>query len=203
MRSCSAWMVATMSCIRPVRWAVSAARSAPLALHPLPRAETVGQQGLVEHLVVHPHDLAAGHREVTAGADAHPLARRRLVESSRLLSAPVDEERTLIVVTQAEAADVPVVGAVGGLLQEQAAEHEPRLHLPQLDELVLIQARERVALAAGLMVAADALTAHPGQPLGRLGPKRVQALVQAGDDGPFAFQLGFLHADRLPVFQGR
>ena len=64
-------------------------------------------------------------------------------------------------------------------LEQQAAEHEPRIHVAQLQQLVFVQAGEGVAFAARLVVASDTLTAHARQPLLRLGPERVEPLVQS------------------------
>lgn len=173
-----------------------------LALHLLPGAAAV-EQGLVEDLVVDAGHLAARHRQVPPGANAHRLARRRLVEGARLLRAPVDQEGALVVVAQADAADVAVVGAVHRFVQQQAAEHQTCVDIPQLGELVLVEAREGVALAARLMVAPDAVAAHAGQPLLRLGTQLVQPLIQPSDHGALAFELRFQHAHGHLSFPGR
>ena len=134
-----------------------------------------------------------------ACSNAHPLARRGLVERAGLLGAPVDQQGALVVVAQSDAADVAMGVAVGGLVEQQAPEDEPGVDVAQLRQLVFVEAREGVAFTARLMVAPDALTAHPGQPFLGFGTQFVEPFVQGGDDCTLAFELRFLHADHLSI----
>ncbi len=75
--SCSAWMVATMSRMRPVRSLSSAASSAPSPTTVKPDA--CGGIG-VEHLVVEGEQAATVGLEVATAGDAHRLDRGGAVE---------------------------------------------------------------------------------------------------------------------------
>ena len=89
--SCSAWIVATMSPMRPVRLRSSAASSAP---SPATGSPLVLDRVLVEHLVVEADDLAAlAGDEVAAAHDRHRLDRGGPVEGLGDRRAPVDDER--------------------------------------------------------------------------------------------------------------
>ena len=73
IRSCSAWMVATMSVIRPVRARSRAASSAP---SPTRSRAARRRAAEVEHLVVEVDDGAAPGQQVAAPHDAHRVAAR-------------------------------------------------------------------------------------------------------------------------------
>ena len=71
-RSCSAWMVSTMSLIRPVRPALSAASRAASPVSPLVAPARRGARVEVEHLVVEADDRAPAGADVPAPAHARP-----------------------------------------------------------------------------------------------------------------------------------
>ena len=101
--SCSAWMVATMSRIRPVRSWSSAANSAP--------SPTTVKPGLggglgVEHLVVEAEESPTLGLEVPAPGDAHGLHRGGAVEGLGHRGPPVDDQWREVVVGDRDAADV-------------------------------------------------------------------------------------------------
>ncbi len=154
------------------------------------------EQRLVEHLVVDAQHLPLPHGQVTSRADPERLGGGRLVERTRLRGTPVDQKRTLVVVTQPDPADVAVRRVVGRTrsVEQQPAEDQPRIHFAQLGQLILVESSERVPLTPRLMVAADALATHIREPLARLGTQRVQPFVERCDDSTLTFEFRFLHA---------
>ena len=128
--SCSAWMVATMSVIRPVRAAPSAASSAASPAGPVSRAASGSVE--VEHLVVDPGHLAQPGADVPAPADALRPGRGGDVERPRRGRSPVQQQRLVValVVDDAEPADVPALA----VLEVQPTEAEPVLRGVELAE---------------------------------------------------------------------
>jgi hypothetical protein len=113
----------------------------------------------VEHVVLDAVDLAALEHQVPAPHHALGVGGGRLVERLGRRGAPVDEHAVLLVVGQADPADVEPV-AVG---QVQTAEDQPVLHRPQLAEPVLVQGREGVALGSALVAAGGTAATHLGE----------------------------------------
>ncbi len=101
--SCSAWIVATMSPMRPVR-----SRSIAASERALPHdSETGVGRGLgVEHLVVEAEQLTPAREEVAPARDAHRCNRRGTVERLGDRCPPVDDEWRLVGIGHREPADV-------------------------------------------------------------------------------------------------
>ena len=103
-RSCSAWMVATTSLIRPVRRAVMLAISMASPDRALP--VRLGQPVQVEDLVVDPGDGAVPGVNVAAPDQPGRVFRGGGVEGVGGGRTPVDELWLVLVVPQADPADV-------------------------------------------------------------------------------------------------
>ena len=101
--SCSAWMVATMSRMRPVRSWSSAASSAPSPTTVKPDASAASASNTSSSM---PMQAPAVGLEVAAAGDAHRLDRGRPVEGLGDRRAPVDDQRREVVVGDRDAADV-------------------------------------------------------------------------------------------------
>ncbi len=110
--SCSAWIVATMSRIWPVRARPSSASSGS-GTPPEPASES----GIVEVLVEDVLELGAGEHEPPAQAEAEGVGERGPVERRGDGGPPVDDHRRAVAVLDVAAADVP---AVAGLLVDPA-----------------------------------------------------------------------------------
>ena len=124
MRSCSAWMVSTMSRIRPVRVAVTAASSADsLASSRVAASLPRRASCQVEHLVVD-----ADHRR-SPGADVAPAAdpvRRGgggQVERPGRRGAPVHQHRLVVTVVVEDPDPADVAG--GALAKSSRPKHSP------------------------------------------------------------------------------
>ena len=123
--SCSDWIVATMSPMRPVRRRSSAASSAPSPTTWKPDRSAASSSNTSSSM---PSSSATAGVEVPAADDPHGLDRGCPVERLRDRGAPVDDERALVVVGDRDAADVVPVAVGGGAgvvgLQVEAAEHQ-------------------------------------------------------------------------------
>ena len=102
--SCSAWMVATISDIRPVRLADSEANSAASPIKP--SSIMVVQRGQIEDVVVDGDDGPPGEPDVTSPEHPDRVRRRRPVEGLRHRRAPIDEQRIVVVVEEPDPADI-------------------------------------------------------------------------------------------------
>ena len=135
-----------MSPMRPVRFCVRAAISAPSPWWSSRLAEELG----VQHLVVDAQHGAAAQHQVAAAAHALAVQRRGLVEGRGLGGAPVDHQAGELVVGHADAADVArcarlFAGAVHVVVKVKAAEDQAVLHGVQLCQPVLVEGSEGVA----------------------------------------------------------
>ena len=129
--SCSAWIVATMSRIWPVRARPSSASSGSGT----PPGPDQGV-GVVEVLVEDVVELAPGENEPPTQAEPERVGERRSVERCRDLGPPVDDHRRAVTVFDVAAPDVPALAGLfvdtaeaqgGGFVLEGG---EPQLELP-------------------------------------------------------------------------
>ena len=132
----------------------------------------------VEELVLEPRHGTTARHEVPTAHDAVRVGRCRAVERLGGGRAPVREEARVLFVGEADAPDV----AQGAVVEVEAAEREAVLDRVELRDTVLVQRRERVALAAVLRRArragpSDLVEACPG---GR--PQLVEARVEGVHD---------------------
>ena len=100
--SCSAWIVATMSRIWPVR----ARRSSASSGSGTPPAAAASGVGIGEVLLEDVGELAAGEHEAAAAAQAERIGRGRAVERHRDAGPPVDDDGLALGVFDLAAADV-------------------------------------------------------------------------------------------------
>ena len=171
IRSCSDWMVPTMSDIRPVRLEFSAASRAP---SPCSESSSASMSG-VQDVVFNGFDVAALQDQVAAAADALPVERGGLVEVPGFGRTPVHHEPLQVLGGEADAANVLCLAGV----QVQAAEDQPVVDGIQLRQAVLIQCRERVTFGNVLH------GAHGSGPadLGQLAGAFPRAALPAGRTG--------------------
>ncbi len=101
-----------------------------------------------------------------------------LVERPGGRGAPVDEQRLLLVVGDADPPDV----AARVVLEVEAAEDQPVLHLLEAGERVLVVGGEGVALRAVLRGARRPLATHLLQPLAVAAPEVVEPRVDVVDE---------------------
>ncbi len=140
-------------------------------------AVVVGERVEVEQVVVHADDVAALGLQVAAPGHAHGRRRGGAVERLRHGGPPVDEQAVLLVVGQAELADVEpaLVGVI------EPAEDQAALDGPEPGEAGGVHLGERVALGHVLHRADGAGGEHLFElPLGSL-TQGVEAVVQGGD----------------------
>ena len=178
--SCSAWIVATMSAIRPVRLAPTAASSAASLVSPLRLGGARGAGGVeVEDLVVDAGDLATAGAQVPTPAHALGRRGRGRVEGPGRGRAPVHQQRVVLVVLveQAEPADVADLAVLG----VEPPEREPVLGGAQRGEPVGVDARGDVALGERLRGADRLVVQHLLQPLRGLGATHVEPFVEHRD----------------------
>ena len=181
IRSCSAWIVATMSPIRPVRRAVTRGHQRRLAGQP---GAAAGRGGVVEveHLVVDGHDLAAPRAQVPAAA--HALGRRGGggVERLRRGRAPVHQQRLVLalLVEQAQPADVAPLPRLG----VEPPERQAVLGRAQRREPVGVHRGGGVALGQGLRGADGLVVQDRLEPARGVGPALVEPVVEHGDVAP-------------------
>ena len=184
MTSCSAWIVATMSDIRPVRDRSSAAMQRAFA----DDLEALGVGAAdVEHLVVEVDHGAAPGQQVAAPDQTHRVAPRRPVEGLRGGGPPVDDERVADLVEDREAPDL--VGLAAGAVD--APEAQRRTAQLEVLEALIGEGEEALPLDAGLAgrgLAELAVVAHDVDG----GPAHVlQALIGAIDSLLLGADLGF------------
>ena len=127
--SCSAWMVATMSRIRPVRSWSSAANSAPFAHH---REPGLGGGLGVEHLVVDAEESPTLGLEVPTAGDAHGLDCGGAVEGLGDRGPPVDDQWRQVVVGDRDPADV-VRGRLAALPRPEVEPPEAQRRLADVE----------------------------------------------------------------------
>ena len=117
------------------------------------------QHGLVEDLVLNICDGAALQHQVTTATHAHRLKRGGLVEGTRLGGTPVHEKATLVIVGNADAADV--AHSIRTLaVHVQAAEGQARIHGVQLSQAILVIGCEGITLRTVLVPAHRLVLAH-------------------------------------------
>ena len=125
------------------------------------------QHGLVEDLVLNIYDGAALQHQVTTATHAHRLKRGGLVEGTRLGGTPVHEKATLVIVGNADAADV--AHSIRTLaVHVQAAEGQARIHGVQLSQAILVIGCEGITLRTVLVPAHRLVLAHIRQLLSGL-----------------------------------
>ena len=185
IRSCSDWMVPTMSDIRPGPLGVQGGQQGAFALERIVVGEHVG----VEHVILDRLDLAALQDQVPAAADALPVERGGLVEMAGLGRTPVHHEPLQVLGGQADAADV--LGLPG--VQVQAAEHEPVIDGVELGEAVLVEGGEGIAFGNVLHGAHGTGTAHLGQLGALLRPQLIEPGVKSGHIVAFMGQISVVH----------
>ena len=173
--SCSAWMVATMSRMRPVRSWSSAASSAPSPTTVKPDASAASASNTSSSM---PEETPTVGLEVAAAGDAHRLDRGGPVEGLGDRGAPVDDQRREVVVGDRDAADVEGLASAGrrrpvGLgrrrrQEVEAAEAQRRVADVEAGQAAAGVGLGRLALEAGLVGAAPGDLRVPlGDPLGR------------------------------------
>ncbi len=112
----------------------------------------VGQLVQVEYLVIDAGDDALPRVDVAAANQSDRVTRRRGVERPRGRGPPVDQLQLVIVIAQADPADVKS----GLLIVVRAAEAQSALGQVELGNSFLVLGRGNVALQAGLVSAAGA-----------------------------------------------
>ncbi len=146
----------------------------------------VRQECRVEHLVFDADDVAALGREVAAGSGAQRGCRGRLVERARLGHTPVEQDRLLVGIPEADAADVAMHAAE----QFEATEGQPVLDLAELGDAILVQPGERIPLGASLVGAADRAALHTLELLAGVVAQGVEPRIEAVNVVAFAVDLG-------------
>ena len=129
--SCSAWIVATMSRIWPVRARPSSASSGS-GTPPEPASESGSAEVLFEHV----GELAGGEHEPAPALEPERIGERRPVERRRDPGAPVDHHGRAVAVFDVAPPDVPTLARL--LVDAAEAQHrdvvverrEPALQLP-------------------------------------------------------------------------
>ena len=176
IRSCSAWIVSTMSRIRPVRLALSAASSADSPVSPSCFDGIGGRQ--VQDLIVDAHHGPAAGLDVTAPPDVGGRGRGGQVERPRRVGAPVHEQLLVVagIVVNADPADVPALAVV----EIEPAEAQAVLRRVELGELLGVHDAECLALGPGLMRPAR-LPQHLRQPARGAIPQLIEPAVEHGD----------------------
>ena len=181
IRSCSAWIVATMSPIRPVRRAVTAAISAASLVSPvlLPAAAASSRSSTSSSTA---DDLAAPRAQVPAAA--HALGRRGGggVERLRRGRAPVHQQRLVLVllVEQAQPPDVAPLPRLG----VEPPERQAVLGGAQRGEPVGVHRGGGVALGQRLRRADGLVVQHRLEPARGVGAALVEPVVEHGDVAP-------------------
>ena len=136
--SCSAWIVATMSRISPVR-ARSSSASSGSGTPPPPSPVDVG---VAEVLVEESDELGPVEREAAAALDAHRVGPRRSVERDRHRGAPVDDDLVAVAVLDVAPADVEPVAPL--LVEPTERERHRRLGQRGVTALELLEQQRRV-----------------------------------------------------------
>ncbi len=137
----------------------------------------LGQPVEVEQVIVDADDAPSPGLQMAPAGHAHRDGGRGAVERLGHRGAPVDEEPCLVVVRQAQAADIE-----GFLTRKvEAPETQAVLDGPQPREALGVHPGERVALGAVLVGAATALGEHAVKLLPRARPQQVEPLVEPGD----------------------
>ena len=104
MTSCSAWIVETMSRIRPVR---AESRAVSKSRFGNSFAGLVSQRINDEHVIVETGHLSIRGRDVAAANDALRIGRRCSIERCRGIRAPVHDEGILVRVGDTNSTDIP------------------------------------------------------------------------------------------------
>ena len=160
-RSCSAWMVATIECIDRSRARESCAISAP--------SPTIGRSvpaSASSSSSSTPTTVGPGAAQHPAPDDVLRVGGGGLVEHRGRGRPPVDQQRVVVVVAQADPADVARVGVELGA-QVEAAEDQPLVGGVELGDPLRGLEDHGVALDETALVAEPpALVALPGQLLG-------------------------------------
>jgi hypothetical protein len=133
---------------------------------------------LVEDLIVEADDFAAlSGDEVPAAHDAHRRDRGRAVEGLGDGRAPVDDERSVVIVFDRDAADVPT----RGILHVEPTEQQRRFADLEVGEPALGDVPRDVALEPRLVRSTRADVGVRGSDPLRRGPHRLEAGIGARD----------------------
>ena len=140
----------------------------------------------IEDLVFDSDDVPPLREQVTARTGAERCCGGGLVERARLGHPPVKQQWLKVLVAQADAADVTEHRAIRAVIRTSGrlgfelkpSEGQPLVDLPELQDAVFVDARERIALGPTLVVTANIEKTHRVELLFGFPLQRVKARVQ-------------------------